>query len=264
MNVTAFTARRRSRWCEAAVAVVISAGALTSCRARREPPAHDSDDTPLCTPSPGGKPVADPPPVPPAPAAAEPQSPFHDGPPVRAGDPTRVDPVELLPQARKVALGFDEHAVLTEIFATKSVTAGTVDVTGDDGVTFRFEWLYFDKSRPPGRDKVENGLSISARRGRFSVMELRRAPLLSRPRQHRPDPAPDPRCSARDAWKAAVRSGVPGNAVASMHYVGAFPGRPGLPHVWDFRVEGHDDLRRQVNGATCAIWDRSQRSPGRR
>ena len=121
-----------------------------------------------------------------------PQNPFHDGPPIEAADPTHVDPVELLPQARKIAVGLDRHAVLTRIFATKRVTAGTVDVTGDVGVTFEFEWLYFDKSRPPDSDKVENGLWAAARHGRFSVTELHRASVLSRTKAFRPDPAPDP------------------------------------------------------------------------
>lgn len=185
--------------------------------------------------------------------------PRHDGEPIHAADLTRVDPVELLPQAREIALGNDKHAVLTRIFATKGVTAGTVDVSGDSGVTFEFEWLYLDKSRPPGSDKVENGLWISARRGRFSVMELHHAFALSRPKERRPDPAPAPRCSARDAWKAAVRSGVPANAVASMRYEpAAFPPGPG-PFAWTFRVEGHDELKREVDGTTCAIVGRSPR-----
>lgn len=185
--------------------------------------------------------------------------PLHDGEPVVAADLTRIDPVELLPQARKIALGNDKHAVLTRIFATKGVAAGTVDVAGDGGVTYEFEWLYFDKGRPPGSDKVENGLWISARRGRFSVMELHHASALSRPKERRPDPAPDPRCSGRDAWKAAVRSGVPAIAVASMRYEpAAFPPGPG-PFAWKFRVDGHEELGREVDGTSCAIVGRSVR-----
>ena len=199
-----------------------------------------------------------------SPRPPTPKSPFHDGEPIQVADPAHVDPVELLDQARRIALRMDEHAVLMRISAIKGVSAGTVDVTGDGGVTYEFEWLYFDKSRPPGNDKVENGLWISARRGRFSVMELGHATSLSRTQGLRPDPAPIPRCSARAAWKAAVKSGMPETAVAWLSYAPAFPPRAGQPYVWDFRVEGHDELRRTVDGATCTIAKQSRRVPGRR
>jgi hypothetical protein len=93
-----------------------------------------------------------------------------------------------------------------------------VDVTGTSGVTYDFQWGYLDKTQPPGRDKVEGGLRISARGGRFQVMDVGHATMLWGPSSHRPDPAPDPRCSGRDAWKVAVGSGLPDNAVTSMRY----------------------------------------------
>lgn len=237
-----------------AVLAVLAMAGVVGCRGRASTgsgdSATDAERSPAETPPPVATTVAQqaspPPPSPP-------KSPLHDGEPVRAADPTHVDPVELLDQARKIALRMDENAVLTRISAVKGVTAGTVDVTGDSGVTYQFEWLYFDKRRAPGDDKVENGLWISARRGRFTVMELRHASSLSRSKDRRPDPAPDPRCSARAAWKAAVRSGMPENAVAWLSYAPAFPPRAGQPYVWDFRVEGHDELRRTVDGTTCAI-----------
>jgi hypothetical protein len=167
---------------------------------------------------------------------------LHAGPEIHAADLAHVDPVELLQQARAVAEGYDPHAVLVSISAHGDVTAGTVDVTAAPGITYAYEWHYFDKTRPPGKDKVENGLWIFARWGHFSVMELHRAHALSA--SHRADPGQSPRCPARDAWSAAVRGGMPQNAVASLDY-------DPRSDAWTFRVDGHGELTRVVSGATC-------------
>lgn len=193
----------------------------------------------------------------PTPTAAAPsKDSFGKGPAVVAEDLTRVDPVEIIAQARKIAASEDENAILVSVYANHGVSAGTVDATGDDGVTFDFQWSYLDRAKPPGADKVEGGLWISARKGRFQIMRLSHATALMLQRERWPDPAPDPRCSARAAWKAALKSGVPENAVASMRYGAEFPGGPGKPYVWTFRVDGHPELTREIHGVSCQVMKR--------
>lgn len=236
------------------VLTALAASAGCSRASTRKPPPDTTDDPPCGTP--GTAPVTSATDTPHNSSAGASGSAARDGEAIQATDLAHVDPAALLPQARRIAIRIDEHATLTSIFTRTGVRGGTVDLTGDGRVTYEFEWLYLDKSRPPGDDKVENGLWITAEHGLFSVMELHHASALSRPKALRSEPGPDPRCSGRDAWKAAAGNGVPENAVASLRYAPAFLGGP---YVWDLRVEGHDDLRRYLDGATCAIVDRSRR-----
>jgi hypothetical protein len=168
-------------------------------------------------------------------------------------DPHHVDPVDLLSQARRIARAHEAHAALVSIYALEGVTAGTVDITSMNAVTYDFEWRYGDPSQPPGKDDVQGGLWITAKNGRFDVMDLHHASAYAVSKNHRPDPGPDPRCSARDAWRAAVRSGVPDNAVARMRYEASFPGWAGQPYVWVFRVPAHEELRRDIDGMNCML-----------
>lgn len=160
---------------------------------------------------------------------------------IQAADLKHVDPLDLLAQARRIATNRDPHAVLVEIAARDDVSAGTVDVTGR-GITYEFEWYYFDKSQPPGKDTVDNKLEVFARGGRFSVREQGHAFTI----RDRTPPGQTPRCSGRNAWKAAVRSGMPENAVASIRY-------DAVRQTWTFHVDGHPELKRVVNDATCTV-----------
>jgi hypothetical protein len=192
-----------------------------------------------------------------APASSEP---IHLGPEevaLQAADLTRVDPQEIARQARAIALHEEPRAVLVGITAHGAVTAGTVDIKGGGSVLFDYQYRYFEKNRPPGADKVEGTLWVHAVRSRFAVRHVPGAMLLS----VRPDPAPEPRCSARSAWKAVVQSGVPENAVASLRYGER---RGGEPFLWSFDVEGHPELARQVDGATCALSTGRGGKPGGR
>lgn len=231
-------------WAALAAALLL----LPACRAPR--PTHDEPtEAPVPCSTPGIPPVPDsvrrpPPPPDPSPPKFPPQ-----GEAVHAADLHRVDATELVGQARTIARRYDQNAVLIAIRMHRGVVGGLVDVTSDDGVTFDFEWLYYDKAKPPGRDKVENALWVTARAGKFTVMETHAALSLRRST----DPGPDPQCTARAAWAAAVRAGLAENAVVSMGYAARFPGKPGQPYVWTFRVDGHDELRREIDGKTCGV-----------
>jgi len=214
---------------------------LAGCR--RPTPAPPDNTPPGDTPPSGGEaPDAGPA------STSSAEQPGSIAPEIRATDLSHVDPIELLSQAREVAQGHDPHVVLTTVLASHDVSGGTVDVTGQYGILYEYEAHYLDKSKPPGKDKVEKRLWVFARWGHFDVMELRTALVLrvlgtDHPKQ-------EPRCSGRDAWEAAVRSGLPENAVGSMRW----DLRSG---AWDFRVPGHGELTRMVSASTCNIGGKS-------
>ena len=170
-----------------------------------------------------------------------------------AADPTHVDPGELVAQARALALRSEPHVVLTQISLNPAITGGVVDVRpGTSWGFYTFEYSYFDKSRPVGKDKIDGMITISGAGLRFRVTKTNVTMRLHIP-GFDPAGALDPRCSLQKAWQAAVKSGVPSDAVASASYVEAWPPGRGKPFVWSFRVDGHNDLNREIHGQTCAV-----------
>jgi hypothetical protein len=179
-------------------------------------------------------------------------------PPPSAGDTdlvdddlTHVDPQAIAPQARAVALRQDAHAVLVYISTSGTLDQGTLNLLGDGSVLYEFEFLYFDKSQPPGRDKREGTIWVTAKQGRFSARTLPSA--ISLHGSFRSDPGPDPHCSLRNAWQKAVASGVPANAVVKARYAAAWPRGPGKPFVWSFQVDGHREFDREIDDRSCGL-----------
>ena len=220
---------RLSLWAGCLAAAVV----LSGCKDRPAPPVDTPDPDP--TPAPF---------VPPAPSSQPIASNRIDLP-----DLHHADPADMTAQARKIALAFDPNAVLVSITVREPATSGTVDVGGSAGVSYEFQWKYLNEAQ----GAVEGGLVVTARAGVFQLMEMKNAPLFLGPKTDHPDPGPDPRCNMRDAWKAAVAAGLPATMSASIKYAAQAPGRAGQPYVWTFRVAGHEDQHRDIDGATCAV-----------
>jgi hypothetical protein len=119
---------------------------------------------------------------------------------------------------------------------------------------YTFEYSYFDKSRPAGEDKIEGTITVSGYGSHFRVSTRNHATFSHFPGAN-PAGGADPRCTMRQAWQAAVQSGVPGNAVASVSYTRGSPMSMDRPFVWSFRIDGHSELRRSVDGSTCSVVD---------
>jgi hypothetical protein len=63
-----------------------------------------------------------------------------------------------------------------------------------------------------------------------------------------------PNCRGAAAWKTAVDSGVPADAIAKLYFDRDHPIRGEATHIeWSFRVEGHDEYRREIDATTCAL-----------
>lgn len=173
-----------------------------------------------------------------------------------APDRAHVDPGVLVAQARSLALRSNPRAVLTQINITPAVAGGVVDTVHSSSSWgyYTFEYSYFDKSRPVGQDKIEGTITVSGFGSHFRVSTLSIATYSHFP-GFNPAGGPDPRCTMRQAWQAAVQSGVPGDAVASASYTRGSPMSMDRPFVWSFRIDGHPELRRSVDGSTCGVVD---------
>lgn len=173
--------------------------------------------------------------------------------PLKVRDPQHVDVDEILPQMMAMARTIDEQATLSLInVLTPLDREGFVDLTTADasvGVILSFEVHYYDKTKPPGADLVQGMGSISTQNqycGNASSPCLRAMYIqgTSIGRAERPMP----KCTLRQAWAAALASGVPANAVAKANY-----GFWGPPTFWSFSVEGHKELARDINAVSCDV-----------
>ena len=163
---------------------------------------------------------------------------------VQAPDPKQVDVLELLRQMQVVAAGQQPKAQLVSLHAPQ-VTGGLVDATVASAANAMFEYRFQDSTKPPGQDTVEGRIIVGVTRGAITTTTAGGATGSRSLGQ--------PKCSSRDAWQTAVRSGVPQNAVATFHLYDNTPFSPKSPTVWSIRVEGHDEHRREIDAMSCAL-----------
>ncbi len=164
-----------------------------------------------------------------------------------------------------------EHADLTEMLAFARTRAtekragaklvginafglhgGTADLDHkDDNAYFlyEFEFVGFDKSKPPGQDKVEESIIVNVQGHDAMVMVSPSVMHLSNPDFFGGE-LPTPGCPSHKAFEAAVASGVPANAIARMTYEFEHATKHTTWTVW---VDGHDDYRRVIDATTCTI-----------
>ena len=163
-------------------------------------------------------------------------------------DRTRVDPQVLFAPARRLAQLLEQGAELSNAFPFSThtpVRSGTVDLSKEGYLLFKFTFDYVDPTKAPGEDHVAGAITV---RGEYGGLRAYRS-VQAGPRNAA---LPDPSCPATKAWQTAVDSGVPEGSVASLLYYDAAPFGINAA-VWSFRVEGHPELRREVDAQTCAL-----------
>ena len=143
---------------------------------------------------------------------------------VTAPDLGRVDGMEALRQATQLARSIDPRAKLTSMSLTETVD-GVVGFRADDKSRFSANY-----SGPNG------GLLVTSWGDLLAAQSWSSEPAL-----------PEPSCSARSAYRAAIASGVPRGTAANLHY-----GWAGKPH-WTFSALGRGDQRRTIDGRNCAV-----------
>lgn len=124
-------------------------------------------------------------------------------------DPTRVDPLEVLPSARQLARQFDPDATLLRFWA-KPLSRGAVDVRSHaDALTFAF----LVKPVPrigPGTDETSNTVTV-ALRGPGDLVAFRAI-------QSDDEPSVAPTCTLAQAIRAAAAAGFPEGAIDEATY----------------------------------------------
>jgi hypothetical protein len=162
--------------------------------------------------------------------------------------PTVVDLVDPLPEAKRRARELQTGAQLLLINATQ-LRRGAFDVSQGGGILYHFEYVGKDATKPPGLDQVKRTIMVTFGAGGMSTnVQEGHAFHLDAPNHFFGGPQPDPLCSSRAAWRAAVASGVPDDAVARMMLLDESGA-----HVWSIRVDGHDEMRREIDARTCAM-----------
>jgi hypothetical protein len=114
---------------------------------------------------------------------------------------------------------------------------------------YEFEFIGFDKSKPPGQDKIEETISVDVRGHDATVSVSPMAMHLKTPDVFGGE-LPPPGCPSKKAFEAAVASGVPDNAIARISYESEHGTKRTTWTIW---VDGHDDYRRVVDATTCTI-----------
>jgi hypothetical protein len=148
-------------------------------------------------------------------------------------DPAHVDPLELWDRVMPLVKDIDATATFTQLMISSTVD-GTVALTGDMRQKTGGRGLVYSFVTKSGR-----ALDVAAIPGRLVVQESHRAGK----------PVPWPVCKPRDVIRAAVGSGAPRGAPASLIYSAA-----GGDSEWTFFLNDRpDNYFRRIEGVGCGI-----------
>ena len=168
---------------------------------------------------------------------------------IKAQNLHAVDPADLIRQAASEARRRQPSATQAYGFFYH-LQQGAFDSTGSlANILLTFTYRATDPSKPPGQDVHEAGFDVTVRDGKFYLRDTIKS--------GRPEPVwPEPLCPFADAWRAAVQSGVPENAVVDVYYRESPSSRHQGQVVWSISVTGHNEWDRYVDMTTCKIVSR--------
>ncbi len=151
-------------------------------------------------------------------------------------DPSKVDMMDVLPAATKLARSLDASAALCGV-KLRGVSDGLVDLRAAAGSPpiNNVSFCFVGKGRP-GAERVMDVSFI--RTSILTVTEVGTGAALPLP------------CSPKDAFRAALANGVPRGVVATMEY--RYDSRFNAP-MWSFDVSGYTQHSRSIDGRTCVV-----------
>jgi len=144
----------------------------------------------------------------------------------------RLDPIDALPAAKKLARSIKPNAQLATIEVEEPIRGGVLDATRGSKLFYELE--YSDA------DGTEGLIIVHVQAGKLVATRNAIPPMG--------EPLPDPSCGTQRAWAAAVGSGVPADARARFHY-----GQRRGASTWMIEVPGRPEHKREVDGMTCAV-----------
>jgi hypothetical protein len=141
-------------------------------------------------------------------------------------DPAHVDAQAILPQVKQVALDVDRRAALVGIFVFEGVKDGAADLTSTQFINYQFAI-------------PDATLNLAVHRKQIVITKVKST-------NRNTAVVPDPRCSMKSAWKAAVAGGFQARTAASFGYLLWLDGAP----VWQISA---DKSIIHVDAKTCAV-----------
>ena len=138
-------------------------------------------------------------------------------------DPAHADLITTLSHARQLALGADKRASLTGITAA-DVKDGVVDLTAGRAISYQFMY-------------PEGTISVGVRHKQSIVGKGSINPFVTA--------LPDPKCSVKDVWRAAVGGGAPATSAVTFSYFGEAGGT-----YWNVMAP---KLQIKVDAKTCTV-----------
>jgi hypothetical protein len=178
------------------------------------------------------------------PVGPEPERPHAAAAPLAGltGAPHHVVPEEVLPHAKELAL---PGSRLSSIHAAYVASDGTLDLDAPAGHgRSRLEATYViepppapvDPSAPLGAPKPMRepyrGSMVELDLAGYRVSNEGTGGVLGF--TYASTPVPDPHCTTREVWAAAMRAGAPSNAVAQLSYEASFSGAKAS---WSFKID---------------------------
>ncbi len=176
--------------------------------------------------------------------------------PIVASDLSKVDPAGVIRQSVALAKRIEPRSKVTGGHFNE-LKGGLLDFkdAGKGFVSFEYRWS--DSSKPAGKDIVEGSFYVTSQKGAFSEWAHHKnrgtASNLSDDKRTKAFPLPLPKCTAAQAWAVAVKSGVPADAISIVHWDKVHSFRGDSQTQWSFRVEGHDEYRREIDAQTCKM-----------
>jgi hypothetical protein len=175
---------------------------------------------------------------------------------VKVADPKHADVTDLLAQARTAIEKTRPGAKLTSC-SFFDLKGGTVDLEAGRGDIhhhggFNFNYSVRDPSKPPGQDVSAGMLVVALYYDEIHVVDTPTPAIVA----DMQGAIGNPKCSSRDAWASAVKSGMPPDAIATIHLQDHTVFTPASPLIWRFSVEGHTELDRDIDANTCAVLKR--------
>ncbi|HWL84402.1 MAG TPA: serine/threonine-protein kinase [Polyangiaceae bacterium] len=168
----------------------------------------------------------------------------NDGAEVQTPNRRQVEFTSLIPQAEQLARQLNPQARLTSLTAFK-IRHGVLDLTTADDIDMTFEWSYSNPAKPPGADLVKGSVRADVKDGRWNFWGHSESTSLDQPAVR----LETVRCPSDAAWRIAVQSGIPEDAVADFHLKSSkLYGR--RPLLWLISVDAHDEYDREIDAST--------------